>query len=201
MLKKSLAILALAAGGFLGIPTAAYAVAPYPPAGPCASVVGTAAPDTTVTVTFNDGCFAPGEQYDVTVTGSGAITLDGVAAASLSKTASPTGGGTLMVMFPHDATAAYLVNAVGVTSQRACSVTMDVVPASPAVVTPSVPGASTPRASSPLTSSPLTSTSLASSGYDLPVVALWSTGGLVLLGAVMMIARARRTPPGVKRLV
>jgi hypothetical protein len=164
-----------------------------------------------VTVTFNDGCFAPGEQYDVTVTGSGAITLDGVAAAPLGKIATSTGGGTVMVMFPHDATGAYLVSAVGVTSQRACSVIMDVVPASPAVVTPSAPGATTPLAGSPLTSSTLTSstltsstltsTSLASSGYDLPAVALWSAGGLVLLGAVMMIARARRTPPAAKRLV
>jgi hypothetical protein len=204
MLKKSLAILALAAGAFLSIPTAAYAVSPYPPIGPCASVLGTVAPDAAVTITFSDGCYAPDEQYDVTVAGSGVITLDGTAAASLGKVATPGGGGTLVVTLPHDATGAYVVNAVGLASQRIWSAKLDVVPIGPPIVAPSEPAANAPAvsaavASAPVVSAALARTSLASTGYEFRTVALWGAGGLLLVGAAMMLSRAGTTRPASKR--
>jgi hypothetical protein len=192
MPKKSLAILALTVGAFLALPTAAYAVAPYPPVGPCASVSGTAAPDATITVTFTDGCFAADEQYDVTVTGSGTVTLDGVAAASLRKAAAATGGGTLVLALPHDATGTYVVNAVGILSQRIWSATVDVAPITPAIATPSAPVANTPVVNSSLSSTSLASTWLAATGRVLPALTLWGAGGLILLGAAMMMRAARR---------
>jgi hypothetical protein len=184
MLKKSLAIFALAAVAFLAVPAPANAIAPYPPAGPCASVTGIPAPGATVTVDFHDGCFTPDEQYDVTVTGQGTVTLAAVnaATATIRNTATSTGAGSLQVTFPQDANGSYVVNAVGITSQRTCSVRMDVVSSSTAVATPTVPLAS-----------------LASTGSEFPTLALVGAGGLIVIGAAITIVLARRSRSAVKR--
>ncbi|MGO4691434.1 hypothetical protein [Glaciibacter sp. 2TAF33] len=183
MFKKSLAIFAIAAASFFALAAPADAVTPYPPAGPCATVSGTAAPGATLAVAFSDGCFAPDEQYDVTVTGAGTVMLDGVATASMRKAATSSGGGALQVTLPQDATGSYVVAAVGVASQRSCSLTLDVVSSHPAVVTPTA--ATTPV--------------LASTGYDVPMPALLSAGGLILIGAAIALAMARRARSGANR--
>jgi LPXTG-motif cell wall-anchored protein len=187
MFKKSLAIFALAAVSFLTFAAPANAVDPYPPAGPCAMVSGTPAQGATITVTFTDGCFAPSEQYDVTVTGAGTITLDGVVAVSVRKTATSTGAGSIQVTLPQDAAGAYVVTGVGVASQRSCSVTLDVASSSPAIVIP--PAATT---------STTPTASLANTGYEAPTLALLSAGGLVLIGAAIVIGLTRRTRSGAK---
>jgi LPXTG-motif cell wall-anchored protein len=172
MLKRPLVVIALAAVAFLAIPSPASAVTPYVPTGPCASVTGTPAPGAILTVTYNDGCFAPGEQYDVTVTGAGVITLDGVASPSARKTATATGAGTLQLTLPMDATGTYLANAVGVTSNRTCAVKVNVASAS--------------------STAGVVTASLASTGFDAPGPALLGAGGLVLLGLALFIGLGRR---------
>lgn len=172
MARKALAVIALAILAVFAVPAAANA-AGYVPSGNI-TVSGQIVAGATVTVTFSDGSFTANEQVAFAVTGSGTVTLSAVKAATvpLTKTASAGGGVVLYVTLPQNASGTYTVTATGLSSQNAgtASLTVRAVDA----------GASATGAGS-------AGGGLASTGYDAPVLLIWTAGGALLIGISLVV--------------
>ncbi|TFD06160.1 hypothetical protein [Cryobacterium sp. TMT1-66-1] len=162
MLRKLLATLALVAVAVLAGPVAAHAAGYV--AADLITVSGSQTAGSTVTVTFDDGAFAGGEQVSVAVSGEGSVTLAALRAATVDthKTATSLGAVNLKVTLPSDATGSYTVTAIGLTSQNIGTSTITVVAADGA--------------------------GLASAGFDAPFVLIYSAAGALLLGLGLVIA-------------
>ena len=177
MARKTFAAIALAILAVFAVPTAANA-AGYVPSG-SVSVSGDAVPGATVTVTFADGSFLPGEDVSFAVTGSGTVTLSAFKAATVTlvKSASATGSASVNVTLPADATGTYTVTATGLTSGTVgtAAITVTAVDAGSGTVNT---GNGTANNGSG---------DLASTGYDAPVLLIWGAGGALLLGIALVV--------------
>jgi hypothetical protein len=169
MARKVFAVIALAVLAVFAVPAAANA-AGYVPAS-SVTVSGDAVPGGTVTVTFADGVFAPGESVSFACTGNGTATLSAFKAAtvSLTKTASATGSASVNVTLPSDATGTYSVTATGLSSGVVGT----------AAITVSAVNAGSGSGSG--------GGGLASTGYDAPVLLIWGAGGALLLGIALVV--------------
>lgn len=169
MARKTFAVIALAILAVFAVPAAANA-AGYVPANNV-SVSGEAVAGGTVTVTFAEGSFTPGEDVSFAVTGSGTATLSAFKAATVTlvKTASATGAASVNVTLPADATGTYTVTATGLTSGTVGT----------AAITVTAVDAGTGSAN--------TGGGLASTGYDAPVLLIWGAGGALLLGIALVV--------------
>jgi hypothetical protein len=178
MFKKSLAVAALAVLAVFSVPAAANA-AGYVPQGNII-VEGTPAPGEIVAVTFTEGSFTPGEDVSFTLTGENAVgaTLASVRAVvnsqSLVKPATGTGGVTLDVTLPADATGTYTTTATGLTSGTVGTAAITVAAADAGSGTGS--GSSTDS-----------NGGLASTGYNAPMLAIWAGAGALLLGIALVV--------------
>lgn len=171
MIKKALATLALAIIAAFAVPAAAHAA--YVPAGNI-TVSGTVTASGTVTVNFANGSFVAGGTVTFTVSGSGTATLAAYKAAtvSLEKTADADGSVAVDVTLPANATGTYTVTAVD-SAGNIGTAALTVVPAD-------ADGGS----------------GLPDTGAEVPVLALWTAGGALVLGAaliaVMTMVRRQR---------
>ena len=168
MIKKAFAVIALAVLAVFAVPAAANA-AGYVPSDSI-SVSGQQVAGSTVKVSFGAGSFTAGETVSFTVTGDGFN-------YSASATAKANGSVSFNVKLPKGATGSYTVNAVGGTSGNVGTTTIT-------VATPDKGGLAN------------TGDNLANTGYDAPVLLIWSAAGALLLGAalvvVMTIVRRQR---------
>ena len=187
MLKKALAVLALAGMALFGTSTAANA-AGYVPSGNV-SVSGAAVPGGTVTVGFAAGSFSPNESVAISVSGDTAVTLSIVKAAvltSITKQASASGALSVNVTLPTNATGTYTLTATGLSSGNVGTASITTVPASGGTLANT--GGSTGTLANTGGSEPgLANTgSLANTGATLPMLMIWiGAGALVLGGAIV----------------
>ena len=163
MARKVFAVIALAVLAVFAVPAAATA-AGYVPGGSII-VSGDVEAGGTVTVTFTDGSFEPGEDVSIACTGSGSATLSAFKAATVTlvKTASATGSVSVDVTLPADATGTYTVTATGLSSGTVGTAALTV------------------------TAVDSGSGGLASTGYDAPVLLIWGAGGALLLGIALVV--------------
>ena len=98
--KKFYATAAIAILALFAVPTAAIA-AGYVPQGDVV-VSGDAVPSGTVSVSFTDGSFTPGESVSFAVTGAGTATLSTIKAGTgtLQKSASSAGAVSVTITLP-----------------------------------------------------------------------------------------------------
>ncbi len=173
----------------------------YVPSGPCAGITGVPEAGATVTVTFVDHAFEPGEQVEFVATGTGTVLLDGTPGpAGIQKAATQAGSASVGVTLPTPASGDYTVTGTGVGSARSCTVALTVTPVNtvlaPTVSAPTVSLPSPGTAASPARPTTLSdgSSALAATGYDAPFLVMWAAGGALLLGLVLTasIAIARR---------
>lgn len=164
MARNVFAMIALAILAVFAAPAAANA-AGYVPVGNVV-VSGDVVAGGTVTVAFADTSFTPGEDVSFACTGSGTATLSAVKAATttLVKTASATGSVSVNVTLPVDATGTYTLTATGLTSGTVGTAALTV---------------STADSSA--------SGGLASTGFDAPMLLIWSAGGALLLGIALVV--------------
>lgn len=169
MLKKIFAVLVLALIAIFSVPAIASAVGYVPSCS--ASVTGSAIPGGTVTVSFCDGSFTPGENVSWASTGVGDTSLAVVKAATVTIVKPATAGGASSVdaTLPSNASGVYTITATGLTSGNVGS-------ANVALPTPSS-GAGGVTSDS----------GLAATGYALPSGLLWSAGGALLLGTALLV--------------
>lgn len=187
-----LAVLTISALALVATPAHATG---YVPSGPCAGITGVPEAGATVTVTFVDHAFEPGEQVGFVATGTGPVLLDGTPGpAGIQKSATQTGSASVAVTLPTPASGNYTVTGTGVGSARSCAVALTVMPATPVLAaTVSAPATGTPTKTGPTTLAD-GSSALAETGYDAPFLVMWAAGGALLLGLVLTasIAIARR---------
>ena len=176
MFKKSFAALALAVLAVFAVPAAANA-AGYVPDGNIV-VAGAIEPGATVTVTFTEGSFTPGESVSFTLTGENAAgatlaTFKSVVnSQSLVKTAAGSGAVALDVTLPTNASGTYTTTATGLTSGTVGTASLTVAAADSAAGT----GTGTS-----------TGGGLASTGYNAPMLAIWGAAGALLLGVALVV--------------
>ena len=133
-MKKIAIALAAAAAILLGGASAAIA-APYTSGGTVSTSSSTVTAGGSVTITFTDGSFAPGESVLITVTGEGASSANlallkaVVSSGSITKTASGTGAVSVVFTAPAGATGTYTITGVGLSSEASLTATVTVVPA------------------------------------------------------------------------
>lgn len=172
MIKKTLAILALAAVAVFAVPAAANAY--VPPAN--ITSPGSIAPGGTGTVSFADGSFTPGETVSFTLTGEDAASatlaavVSAVSSTSTTKTASASGSTSVAVTLPADASGTYTLTATGATSGNIASVAI-----------------SAGAAGSGSTGSTGATGGLPNTGAMDPTLGLWAGGGLLALGAAFVV--------------
>ncbi|TFB85605.1 hypothetical protein E3O44_13545 [Cryobacterium algoricola] len=169
MVKKTLAVIALAVLAIFAVPAAANAAGYV--ADDHVLVSGTTEPGDTVDVEFTDGSFTPGEDVSFSCTGSGLATLSIVkaATATLVKSTSATGAVKVAVTLPSDATGTYTLTATGLTSGTVGAASITVT---------AVDSASTATN---------TGTGLANTGYTTPLLLLWAAAGALLLGVALVV--------------
>lgn len=163
MSKKSLAAIAIAVLALFAVPTAAnasgYVAADH------VSVAGAQVAGGTVAANFAAGSFTASEKVSFAVSGSGTAVLTTLRAGTVTlvKDASAAGATSVNVTLPANATGTYSVTATGMTSANIATAAVTVVAADA--------GAST----------------LPSTGFDVPVLAIWGATGVLLLGIALMV--------------
>ncbi|WP_051973485.1 hypothetical protein [Cryobacterium sp. MLB-32] len=173
MAKKAFAAIVLAILAIFAVPSAASAAGYVPVIN--ITITGTAIPGATVNIIFNTGSFTPGETVAFGVNGADTATLGSVKAATVTttKVASAQGATSLAVTLPKNATGSYNVTATGLTSGVVGTATITTIAADG-----------------------VSNTGLASTGYEAPVLLIWSAAGALLLGlsliVVLMIVRRQR---------
>jgi len=169
MLKKALAIAALATAAVFAMPAAANA--DYVPDANII-VTGDITPGGVVTVSFTDGSFTPGETINFAITGEPTPTLGALGAftGTLNTTGSADGNGATSINFvlPSNATGAYTVIATGVLSGDVGIATVSVTPAD------SGPGTGPDG--------------LVNTGSTLPAMVIWGGIGALLVGTALVVA-------------
>jgi hypothetical protein len=184
MLKKTLAVLALAGLALFGTSTAANA-AGYVPSGNV-TVTGDAVPGGTVTVNYAAGSFAPNESVAVSVSGNTTVTLSVVKAAvltSFTKQASSNGALSVNVTFPADASGTYTLTATGLTSGNVGTASITIVPASGGTLANT---GGTAANNSTLANTAGSEPALANTGATLPMLMIWIGAGALILGAAIV---------------
>ncbi|KGJ72368.1 hypothetical protein GY21_15855 [Cryobacterium roopkundense] len=173
MAKKAFAAIVLAILAIFAVPSAASAAGYVPVIN--ITIVGNATAGGTVNIIFNIGSFTPGETVSFGVNGAGTATLGSVQAANVSSTkvASTEGGTNVQVTLPKNASGSYNVTATGLTSGVVGTATITTIAADS-----------------------VSNTGLASTGYEAPVLLIWSAAGALLLGislvVVLTIVRRQR---------
>jgi hypothetical protein len=173
MVKKSVAAIALAVLAVFAVPAAANA-AGYVPEESITVSSSTVTPGGTVTASFSEGAFTPGESVSFTLTGENAAsaTLASIKAVvnstSITKTATGAGAVSVAVTPPANASGSYTLTGTGLTSGSVGAVTVSVVAADSAAAD--------------------AAGGLASTGYDAPMLAIWAAAGALLLGVALMVA-------------
>jgi hypothetical protein len=191
MLKKIIAGAAIALAATFTVATAANAD-PYTPEGGVSVSDPTVAPGQSTVLSFADGSFAPSVPVTVTITGEDAANATlasfrtapmAVTSNSITKTSSAAGGLRVTVTLPAgSATGSYALTGTD-TQGNTVSTTISVVAAAGN-------GAATGGSGSAADGS----AGLPVTGGQLPVVLIWTGGGLLLLGAalVAVLATVRR---------
>ena len=174
MAKKAFAVIALAVLAVFAVPSAAYA-AEYVPKEDI-TVSGASEAGATVTVSF-DKAFGSHAEVTFGVTGAGkpaTLAIFKAATATLVKTADADGAVSLAVTLPSDASGSYEVTGTDGTTIGTATITVAAADGGLAD----------------------TGDGLANTGYDAPVLLIWSAAGALLLGAalvvVMTIVRRQR---------
>jgi len=188
MLKKILAGAAIALAATFTVSTAATA-APYTPEGGVTVSDPTVAPGQSTVLSFADGSFAPVVPVTVTITGEDAANATlasfrtapmAVTSNSITKNSTSAGGLRVTVTLPAgSASGSYALTGTD-TQGNTVSTTISVVAAAGT-------GTATGSTSDGAAGLPVT-------GGQLPVVLIWTGGGLLLLGAalVAVLATVRR---------
>ena len=188
MLKKILAGAAIALAATFTVSTAATA-APYTPEGGVTVSDPTVAPGQSTVLSFADGSFAPVVPVTVTITGEDAANATlasfrtapmAVTSNSITKTSTNAGGLRVTVTLPAgSASGSYALTGTDPLGNTV-STTISVVAAAGT-------GTATGSGSDGAAGLPVT-------GGQLPVVLIWTGGGLLLLGAalVAVLATVRR---------
>ncbi|MGV8881648.1 MAG: sortase [Rhodoglobus sp.] len=180
MIKKTLAIAALAVAAVFAVPTAALA-AGYVPEGNII-VEGPAAPGGFISVSFTPGSFSPGEPISLSITGEPTATLGVVLTGTVTGSSTAGADGSLGSGFtlPSNATGTYTFTATGLVSGNVGSASVSVTPADSGTGGSGGGGGG----------------GLVNTGAQFPVLGLWIGGGALLLGgaliAVLAIARKQR---------
>ncbi|TFB95891.1 sortase [Cryobacterium sp. HLT2-28] len=164
MIKKTFAVVALAALALFAVPAAANAAGYV--ANDKVTTSGAAVAGGTVTVNFAAGSFTAGENVMFSVSGSGTATLSVFKAATVSlvKAASSTGAASVAVKLPADATGSYTVTATGATSANVGTATITVAAADAG-----------------------TAKGLAHTGYEAPMLLIWGAAGALMLGIALVV--------------
>lgn len=172
MFKKILATLALATMAFFAVPAAAHAT--YGSDSDI-TVNGPIVAGGTVTVVFEAGSFTGNQTVNFTIEGIGNVTLAVFKAAtfSLDKTSAADGSVSVDVTFPENASGTYTLTGVDEDGN---------ILSIPLTISPDDAGTDPDG--------------IADTGAELPVLALWTAGGALALGAaliaVMTIVRRQR---------
>ena len=170
MFKKVLATLALAVMAIFAVPAAANAYGPNSNG----TVVGPIIPGQSVTIVFGPNAFSGSSNVSFTVSGNSVVTLGAFKAAttSFTKVSEADGSIELIVGLPEDASGTYTVT--GTDEDGNIGTAAFTVPAADAG----------------------SSAGLPNTGAEVPVLALWTAGGALALGAaliaVMTIVRRQR---------
>ena len=190
MLKKILAGAAIALAATFTVSTAATA-APYTPEGGVTVSDPTVAPGQSTVLTFADGSFAPVVPVTITITGEDAANATlasfrtapmAVTSNSITKTSTNAGGLRVTVTLPAGtASGSYALTGTDPLGNTV-STTISVVEAAGTGTGTATGSGSDGAAGLPVT------------GGQLPVVLIWTGGGLLLLGAalVAVLATVRR---------
>ena len=188
MLKKILAGAAIALAATFTVSTAATA-APHTPEGGVTVIDPTVAPGQSTVLSFADGSFAPVVPVTITITGEDAANATlasfrtapmAVTSNSITKNSTSAGGLRVTVTLPAgSASGSYALTGTD-TQGNTVSTTISVVAAAGT-------GTATGSTSDGAAGLPVT-------GGQLPVVLIWTGGGLLLLGAalVAVLATVRR---------
>ena len=175
MIRKIVAGVLLAVLGVFAVPIAANAVG-YVPSGSC-GVSGSPVPGSTVTISCNAGTWADGETLSVTVSGNTAVTQaafrTAVTSGPFTTAAAADGSSSTRLALPASASGTYTVTSTGTESQNVDVETFNIVAAAPVAQTGS--NSSTGE--------------VAATGSTVPVLIIWAAGGLVLLGAAIVVVR------------
>jgi hypothetical protein len=194
MLKKFIAGAAIALAATFTVATAANAD-PYTPEGGVSVSDPTVAPGQSTVLTFADGSFAPSVPVTITITGEDAANATlasyrtapmAVTSNSITKNSSAAGGLRVTVTLPAGtATGSYALTGTD-TLGNTVSTTISVVAAAGNGNGSAIGGGSGNAADA--------SAGLPVTGGQLPVVLIWTGGGLLLLGAalVAVLATVRR---------
>jgi hypothetical protein len=190
MLKKILAGAAIALAATFTVSTAATA-APYTPEGGVTVSDPTVAPGQSTVLSFADGSFAPSVPVTITITGEDAANATlasfrtapmAVTSNSITKNSTSAGGLRVTVTLPAgSASGSYALTGTD-TEGNTVSTTISVVAAAGSGTATGGSGSTSDASGLPVT------------GGQLPVVLIWTGGGLLLLGAalVAVLATVRR---------
>lgn len=173
MFKKAIATAAIALVAVFAAPLAAYAA--YVPEGNI-TVAGETVPGGTVTVSFSDGSFNPGEPISSSISGEPTPSLGalGVHAGTITTEGTATSGGAVSFSFviPSNGAGTYTLTATGLDSGNVGSASVSV-----------TPGDSGPDG-------------LVNTGSTLPAMLIWGAVGALLLGtaslAVLTVSRRKK---------
>lgn len=170
MLKKTFAVIALAVLAVFAVPAAANA-AGYVPSDKV-NVNGSATAGAALDIIFADGSFGgrgTGEKVSFAVSGRGSAKLANFKAETMTtvKSTDAQGAVSLTVTLPADATGSYTVTGTGLTSGTVGTATLTVAAAD--------------------AGADATGDNLADTGFDAPVLLIWSAAGALLLGAALVI--------------
>ncbi|MBG6237073.1 hypothetical protein IWX78_000016 [Mycetocola sp. CAN_C7] len=173
MLKKTFAALVLAVLAIFAVPAAANAYG----SGSDVTVEGPVVAGGNVTVVFGPGAFAGAQNISFTIEGNGNVTLAAFKAATFStdKTSAADGSVSVDVVLPENASGTY--NLTGVDEDGTIQTAALTVTAADGGTDADGDG-------------------LPDTGSEVPVLALWTAGGALALGAaliaVMTIVRRQR---------
>lgn len=173
MLKKAIAIAALATAAVFAMPAAANA--DYVP-DENISVTGDPVPGGTVSAGFAAGSFTPGEPLSIAITGEPTPSLAalGVFTGTLNTSgiANGSGGATVDFVLPLNATGAYTVVVTGDLSGNVGIASVSVVPAD----------------SGPGTTPGTGPDGLVNTGSTLSAMVIWGGIGALLVGTALVVA-------------
>jgi hypothetical protein len=190
MLKKIIAGAAIALAATFTVSTAATA-APYTPEGGVTVSDPTVVPGQSTVLSFADGSFAPNDPVTITITGEDAANATlasfrtapmAVTSNSITKNSTSAGGLRVTVTLPAgSATGSYAITGTD-TKGNTVSTTISVVAAAGNGTSTGGGNTADNAAGLPVT------------GGQIPVVLIWTGGGLLLLGAalVAVLATVRR---------
>ena len=171
MLKKALAIAALATAAVFAMPAAANA--DYVPEANII-VTGSVTPGGTVTVSFTAGSFTPGEPISFAISGSPDAGLGALGAVAgtvtTSGTADSSGATAVDFVLPSNAAGTYTVVATGALSGNIGIASVSVTPADAGPGTNTGPDG------------------LVNTGSTLPAMVIWGSIGALLVGTALVVA-------------